>query len=1365
MKLSKQQETKIIKAYKVYFDSYINGDLKTIVSLLDDDYNQIGSAETEVFFNKEDAIKFLHDTIDQVAGKTEMRNRFLKLDPLDEYILVTDLFDIYALMETEWSFYAKFRASTLMQKKDNGWKFIHQHSSMPDTRTEEGENIAIEKVNAENLQLREAVKRRTVELEAKNNELKIESSLERIRTIAMSMQKAEGLLDVLEILSTELKTLGFTDIRNTIINIFNDTEEKFLNYDYSDYGVGGISEVDYNSHPSNIELVNKMREASEEFMITEFTGNELDEWRKWRIDQGQMPDPKLDKAKSLYYYEFSIGVGSIGISTFSPINADQLKILNKIRNVFDLAYRRYADIAQAEAHAREAKIEAALERVRSRSMAMHTSEELADTASILFEQLNALGELPDRVGICIINEEQKVFEQWVTNQEGKYLGHRIIASIEEPTSMMKLYNGWKEKKDHLIIDLQDHELKKWMKFVREDLKMVVDDTNIKGRRIHNGVFFSNGMFLCTTHHPVSKEIIQLLIRFVKVFEQAYTRFLDLQKAEAQAREAQIEAALEWVRSKTMAMHNSEDMGNTVLTLFHEVLKLGLDNDIRCGIGILEGSKRMETRSATLDPNGEVDLKIGMLDMTIHPMLIRIKKAWKSGGTRYTDQMTGQDVIRYYTALNNEPDYPFFVELDTLPKTEFHNSFSFSEGILFAFSPNLMSEETAKVLDRFARVFGQTYRRFRDLQKAEEQTREAKIEASLERIRSQAMAMQHSDDLIKSTSILFEELEKLELPLERCGIGIFDKETRDCQLYTTVVNDEGKTELATGITSLTVHPMLIKTFDAWEVQESLLYALEGKELEDYYKLVSKSKFHLPEDVINKSASLVKEYYYYTPFGAGGLYVFSDIEPTNEEIKVIRRFAEVFHMTYTRYEDLQKAEARALEAVKQASLDRVRAEIASMRTTEDLQRITPLIWSELEILEVPFIRCGVFIIDESRTNVQVYLTTPDGKPLGVLNLPFDANELTSNMVEYWRKKKVYTQHWNKEDFIKWMESMISMGQIQTREEYQGDTKPPESLDLHFIPFMQGMLYVGNSEPLLPEKIELVKTLAEDFSIAYARYEDFIHLEEAKNQIENALTELKSAQGQLIHAEKMASLGELTAGIAHEIQNPLNFVNNFSDVSVDLIEEMDEEMASGNTEEVKAIAGDLKQNLEKITLHGKRASFIVRGMLEHSRTNTGDKKPTDINILADEFLRLSYHGLRAKDKSFNAEFKTEFDEDLPKINVIPQDFGRVLLNLVNNAFYAVAEKQKQQPENYNPLVVISTNIKEGKLEIKVRDNGNGIPNEVKEKIFQPFFTTKPTGEGTGLGLSLSYDIITKGHNGKLTVNTKEGEGTEFIIVLPEK
>ena len=278
----------------------------------------------------------------------------------------------------------------------------------------------------------------------------------------------------------------------------------------------------------------------------------------------------------------------------------------------------------------------------------------------------------------------------------------------------------------------------------------------------------------------------------------------------------------------------------------------------------------------------------------------------------------------------------------------------------------------------------------------------------------------------------------------------------------------------------------------------------------------------------------------------------------------------------------------------------------------------------------------------------------------------------------------------------------------------------------------------------------------------------LAQQKQQVESTLATLKLTQTQLVQSEKMASLGELTAGIAHEIQNPLNFVNNFSEVSVELVDEMNEELDKGDIAEAKAIGADLKQNLEKIRHHGKRADFIVKGMLEHSRTSTGEKQPTDLNVLCDEFMKLSYHGLRAKEKNFNAVpialgMVTHFDPNLPKVNLSQQDIGRVMLNLFNNAFYAVNQKAKTAGTDYKAIVEVTTVAKDGAFEIKVSDNGNGIPDAIKDKIMQPFFTTKPTGEGTGLGLSLSYDIVVKGYGGSIKVNSVEGEGSEFMITLP--
>jgi two-component system, NtrC family, sensor kinase len=272
----------------------------------------------------------------------------------------------------------------------------------------------------------------------------------------------------------------------------------------------------------------------------------------------------------------------------------------------------------------------------------------------------------------------------------------------------------------------------------------------------------------------------------------------------------------------------------------------------------------------------------------------------------------------------------------------------------------------------------------------------------------------------------------------------------------------------------------------------------------------------------------------------------------------------------------------------------------------------------------------------------------------------------------------------------------------------------------------------------------------------------LKSQNKEIETAMLSLTKTQAQLIQAEKMASLGELTAGIAHEIQNPLNFVNNFSDVNTELIFEANAELENGNVEEVKDLLKDIRANEQKINHHGKRADSIVKGMLQHSRSSSGQKEATDINALVDEYLRLSYHGLRAKDKTFNADYKTDLDPTIGKVHIVPQDIGRVLLNLLNNAFYAVKEKQKIAGVDFKGLVIVSTKQSNNAVEIKVTDNGNGIPPSQLDKIFQPFFTTKPTGQGTGLGLSLSYDIV-KAHNGELKVDTSPEDGTSFIINLP--
>jgi len=297
---------------------------------------------------------------------------------------------------------------------------------------------------------------------------------------------------------------------------------------------------------------------------------------------------------------------------------------------------------------------------------------------------------------------------------------------------------------------------------------------------------------------------------------------------------------------------------------------------------------------------------------------------------------------------------------------------------------------------------------------------------------------------------------------------------------------------------------------------------------------------------------------------------------------------------------------------------------------------------------------------------------------------------------------------------------------------------------------------------ETIGFEKVATENLELRDAIKRRTIELENKNRELEATMNELKATQAQLIHSEKMASLGELTAGIAHEIQNPLNFVNNFSEVNSELIVEMKDVIKKGNLEEIKAIAEDIETNEQKINHHGKRADAIVKGMLLHSRSSSGVKELTDLNALADEYLRLAYHGLRAKDKSFNATMKTDYDANIGNVNVVPQDIGRVILNLITNAFYAVDEKKKQNQDGYEPAVSVITKKIGDKTEIRVKDNGNGISKKVMNKIFQPFFTTKPAGQGTGLGLSLSYDIV-NAHGGEIKVHSDENGGTEFTVSLP--
>ena len=1222
-------------------------------------------------------------------------------------------------------------------------------------------------------------------VEKQAREAEIQLALERVRARTMAMQKSEELADTAVVISDQLKKLRLLPenarVFFSLIDSKYDTAEVWMTRTDGTFRAG--------SHKIPLkkdkELARLYREWKKNapLIIRDLKGKKLQDYYDFLKTLPHVKEEEgfrkiLDNPpKHFVLTEATYKYGTLGITSSDILSIDTQNILVRFAKVFEQTYTRFLDLQKAETQAREAQIETSLERVRAKAMAMRNSSDIPGAVAIVFKELSRLGIEMERNGILLFSDETPVTEVWSTplSPQDKMEVEIVAGTLDTRIHplLQGVYNTWKAGKKHFSYELIGEEVQKYYELLKKQPNYRFPTIEkYSDFQVANGFLFKEGQIFAFTKRHLTDEEKQIFYRFTYVFSHTYRRYVDIVKAEKQAREAEIEMSLERIRAKAMAMRNSSDIPDAVAIVFNELARLGIYME-RCGIVIFNNPPVGELWSTPLSPENKqvIEVVAGKLNFEIHPMLAGALESWKRKKDYYSYALKGEEVPEYYELLEKVPDYRFPL-VENYPDSQILNTFNFNEGLLFAYSVEALAKENLNIFLRFTRVFSLTFRRYQDLINAEEQAREAQIEAALERIRSRTMAMQKSEELQEVVTTVAERLHDLGIVVDAGGVIIctYFQNSKDVRHWISapdfsysgsyllpyfnhvIFNDAWNSRLSGD-------DFFTKAYSVEEKDSFFEYAFENSDYRhfpaEFKEWMFAQKQHTLTFAWSKNSALL------IPSHTG--YV-----PSENEKEILKRFAQVFEQAYIRFLDIQKAEIQAKEVRKQASLDRVRGEIASMRTSEDLNRITPVIWRELKALEVPFFRCGVFIVNEAEKNVEVYLSTPEGKAIAALNLVFDSNELTKNTVEHWRKKRIFRTHWDKQDFINWTRSMMDIGQVKSAESYQGSASVPESLNLHFVPFKQGMLYVGDVNPLTNEKIDLIKTLAEAFSIAYARYEDFKNLEEAKNKIEITLSELKAAQNQLIQSEKMASLGELTAGIAHEIQNPLNFVNNFSEISHELLEELQEEIENGNNEEVKSIASDVIQNLRKINHHGKRAEAIIKGMLLHSRGSSGHKESTDINALADEYLRLSFHGFRAKDKSFNADYKLEIDDSVPKLNVVPQDIGRVLLNLINNAFYVVNEKAKQNIKGYKPEVVVKTQHKlpfggmGGLVEITVSDNGPGIPDKVKDKIFQPFFTTKPTGSGTGLGLSLSYDIV-KAHGGKISVDTSEKKGTEFTIEIP--
>jgi len=622
-------------------------------------------------------------------------------------------------------------------------------------------------------------------------------------------------------------------------------------------------------------------------------------------------------------------------------------------------------------------------------------------------------------------------------------------------------------------------------------------------------------------------------------------------------------------------------------------------------------------------------------------------------------------------------------------------------------------------------------------------RELEIEKAFEKVREFAMTMRHSSDLQGVVNLVAQELNNMKLDITGVFMVINNNEI-DKQFTFWGSTGVAETYMKKAAIPFLDHPIYRVLAEGTTKGERFFteeYTREEKII--FFKHLFKfppynsSTPEWKEKVLSREGGYTRSVSvsHYT-----SIFVVNHFgrKLSDKDNEILKRFGKVFEQSYTRFLDLQNAESRAFEAIKQASMDRVRGEIASMRTSEDLNRITPIIWRELETLDVPFTRCGVFIVDEDKEEVQAYLTTPDGKALGVLYLSFDANELTKNIAYHWQGKQVYKEHWNKNDFINWTKSMIEIGQVQNEETYQGSSTPPDSLNLHFIPFAQGMLYVGNVFPLADEKLELVKTLAEAFSIAYARYEDFNNIEEAKSRAEKTLKELKMAQAKLQELDQLKS--RFFANISHEFRTPLTLI-------------------LGQIESVMSKNIDVKEKgkLQVANRNARRLLGLINQLLDLSKLEAGSMELNAEQHNIVSFLKSLFYSFEslAESQKISMKFSSEY-ENIP-VAFDPDKMEKIFYNLISNAFKFVSSDGE---------IKVCLNVIQSGVEISIKDTGIGIPSDRLPHIFDRFYQVDSSAtrkhEGTGIGLALTKELIEL-HKGNISVNSKEGEGSEFIIRLP--
>lgn len=947
--------------------------------------------------------------------------------------------------------------------------------------------------------------------EEQAREAQIEASLERVRAVAMSMQKPDDLLGICEVSFKEFKKLGFDNLRNSLIHILDyDEKDFFLDYDFSDSTGGNITKIFYKSHPIIENYLAQIKSAEDAFAEVVINGSQLSDWKDFRLKTGQADDPRLNNLQALYYYGYSIGVGDISISTFKPIDESQIKILKRFRNVFDLAYRRYIDIALAEAQAREAQIELGLERVRARAMAMQKSDELSELVDTVFKELTKLDFALTWCIINIIAESSMSNTVWAANPDINKAPESYHMLFEDYPFHHAMMKGWKERKTKDVYVLEGQEKKVYDEYLfnETEFRRVPAVAQASSRAMEKYVVtfsFSNFGGLQTVGEvPLSDTNIDILSRFGKVFDLTYTRFNDLKKAEAQAREAKIEAALERVRSRTMAMQKSEELKDVIRVVYDQFIHLKINVD-HAGF-VVDYTPKGDWHFWIADEQ-DIPSKI------THPYFESVwanqfDEAKEKGIDFFVTNLNFEEKNKFYNELlSYVPGLPqaskdFYLSCPGLAATTvlFDNVSLYIEN----FSGTPYSDEENKILMRFGKVFQQTYTRFLDLQKAEAQAREAQIEAALEKVRSSSMAMHKSPELADVIAVVSEQLQQLKIKFDHVSFAI-NSETEDYNFWTALYGKPRPYELKVPYLDNPIANRAIEVrAKGLNFYQDTLTPEENREwLEHAFK-------YNPTDYLS-----VKEKAYALRHGFSRSFVimpniilnvgnYASKPYSDEDNEIIKRFAKVFEQTYTRFLDLKNAEAQAREAKIEAALERVRAKTMSMHRSDELADSAAVVFQQLINLGIEPNRIYIAIMKDEKGNVEFWITDEDGSKVSTgFEASLNENISFKKMFEGWKnKEKSKIIDMQGDELQKYFIHLTNLG-VPFKDGLSQKRR------LQYIAyFSKGFIGVASPDKTKPETIQLLERFAAVFNLTYTRFNDLLQAE-AQNKIIQAENERKSKE----------------------------------------------------------------------------------------------------------------------------------------------------------------------------------------------------------------------------------------------------------------